>query len=114
MCTALVGEVVSAAVVGSTQIEFRGRDVAEPKEVKSGIDLLDIGVRLDKRAQARNSRIPRLQHISMNEINELQAETYTMEIVRQDSHKVYTRLQRFRIDVLQILVLCGQYNSKTV
>lgn len=51
-CAAIVDAVrirqrVSTAVVGDTEIDLSRRDLAEPKEIESVIDLFEISVRLD-------------------------------------------------------------------
>lgn len=63
--------------------------------MKSGVNFFQVGMRLDERAKTRNCGIPR-----------------TVKVVRQNVEKVDARLERFRIEVLQILVLGWHYHAE--
>lgn len=47
MRAARVSEEVSTTVIGDTKVDLGGLNVVEPEEVECGIDLLEVGVRLD-------------------------------------------------------------------
>jgi hypothetical protein len=92
----LVGNCVATTVVDHAHVDLLRVDVAGPEDLHGFINLLEIGVRFDLRAQSRNGGIPR-----------------AVKVVRQDGEPVSLSLKALDIHVLRVLVLRRNGDTET-
>jgi hypothetical protein len=93
----LVCNSVSAPIVGDSEIDLAGIDIARPQELQGLVDLVQVRVGPDLVAECWNIGIPR-----------------TVKVVRQHVEPIDVSLNGFRVHGLEVLVLGRKGNGYAV